>query len=985
MFYMLRSASVYLILGMLLLNFAYGQSTIETRVFNGIQYHKLGSNWQLFDQSSNTFRLVAHDLISIKLPKNASESQIGLLENNHNLSLESFLETGWADFSVTLNGDLLDKCDSIMGYGFVLDVELSVEGTSLLQANDSCLTTSPPSQWSIDVAKVDEAWDYTTGDTSVILAVIDHGINWWHTEFRQASNTTEPFWQNSGEDAWADPDIPGGNGIDDDSNGFVDDWMGWNFIANTNDVRDADGILLQPHGTSVAAIATARSNNAIGIAGVAGGWGNQVGAKTMIIKMRDVGASQTQMGAKLDDAILYACKNGANVINISMGFDSNFGSINDAIEIANRKYNTVIVAGSGNDDTDTIVYYPARNPLVLGVALTDITDKTTQCTRGKDLDLSAPGHNIPIINTNGFYAAGGNYYSNTGTSFAAPMVAGTACLMLSQNPCMSSYEVADIIRHRSDKVNAWSTGNINGYKYGQNAMKPGHNKFIGYGRLNAKKAVQAANAYKSDSLDLYIKDHYSDFGFPNSYPSSARFDDWSDIWVRNQPDGHQVHFMDTVVYKSNQTNYVYVRVRNKSCVSSSAQDSLAVYWSKLSLTNSWPQNWDGTNPNLGNIIGKISLPVIAAGADTIIELPWNIDPEPVQQWGTCILARISSPQDSITPYPNQLNDEIRLNNNIAARNLMVVKGSGKTKVQYAGENFTYGVHFLAGNESEGNSSFDINFDVPESYGAPSLAEDAEIKLFLGDDLWSSFLNSDLSMHQGIDVWADGVLLVLEKEAKLVGLSLPANTRDSIFFAFNYLAENIDSTIFYRYHITQVQDESISGSVNFNIERSLRSQFRADAGSDKYIKIGDSVLVHAQSIGETAEYTWLNSANEIIHIGQSFMASPEETTTYTLQVQAEVDLYKDYDKVTVNVIPYRINSLSPNPATNLCTIGYLAEGATNASLLVVNSSSGASVINSSIDPSITSADIVTSNLSTGSYVVILICDGQIADSANLQIQ
>ena len=150
-------------------------------------------------------------------------------------------------------------------------------------------------------------------------------------------------------------------------------------------------------------------------------------------------------------------------------------------------------------------------------------------------------------------------------------------------------------------------------------------------------------------------------------------------------------------------------------------------------------------------------------------------------------------------------------------------------------------------------------------------------------------------------------------------------------------------------------------------------------------IGDSVLVQAQSIGESAEYTWFNNANEIIHVGQSFMASPQETTTYTLQVQADVDLYKDYDKVTVNVIPYKLNSLSPNPATNLCTVGYLAEGTSNAALLIVNSSSGASFINTSLDPLNTSADIVTSSLTTGSYLVILTCDSQIADSANLQIQ
>jgi hypothetical protein len=97
------------------------------------------------------------------------------------------------------------------------------------------------------------------------------------------------------------------------------------------------------------------------------------------------------------------------------------------------------------------------------------------------------------------------------------------------------------------------------------------------------------------------------------------------------------------------------------------------------------------------------------------------------------------------------------------------------------------------------------------------------------------------------------------------------------------------------------------------------------------------------------------------------------------------LYKDYDKVTVNVIPYKLNSLSPNPATNLCTVGYLAEGTSNAALLIVNSSSGASFINTSLDPLNTSADIVTSSLTTGSYLVILTCDSQIADSANLQIQ
>lgn len=612
----------------------YAQGKLASRTFNGISYYQLSGEWQYFDPIDQTFRKLSHNVVSLKLPDTVTSTQIQNLENAENLTLLRMAETGWADFSISPPNDLLDRCEQLDSLTLVHEVEVSMAPESLKWPSDSTMeinsiTGEADIQWGIGITETDKAWDITTGDTNVVIAVIDNGINWWVDDFQQASNTTRPFWVNDGEDPWADPNVPGGNGIDDDGNGYVDDWRGWNFVSGNNDVRDG-----QPwnHGTGVASIATARTHNTIGMAGVAGGWGNAVGAKTMILKVRDSSASPADMGAAADDAILYAAKHGASIINISMAWFSNKSSISEAIERAYSKYNVAITAGSGNDTgTTKPVRFPANHPYVLGTAVTNNNDRTQASHTGPKLDLGAPGIS-PILNAD----TNGNLIQiSGGTSLASPFVAGAAALMYSINPCISADEATNILRRRADKVNAFDiSSNQQGYKYYDDPLKPGHAELIGYGRVNTNRAVKTAQKHASSSLDLYIKDHYSDFGYNQSYPDTARFDDWSEIWVRNQPDGRTNREMDEIEYTSSSPAYVYVRVRNKSCTTSTGNDSVGVYWSKASSGTSWPQNWDGSQPNIGDVIAETAIPPLPPGADTILEFPWTISPEPLQSWGT---------------------------------------------------------------------------------------------------------------------------------------------------------------------------------------------------------------------------------------------------------------------------------------------------------------------------------------------------------------
>ena len=216
-----------------------------------------------------------------------------------------------------------------------------------------------------------EAWDITTGSTSVIIAVIDSGVAWDHPEL--AGN----IWTNTGE-------IPG-NGIDDDGNGKEDDIRGWDFVDGDNDPMDYFG-----HGTHVAGTIAGVGNNSRGITGVM--W------TARIMPLRFLDATGSGNTADAIAAIDYAVANGARVLNNSWGGYGSSQSLKKAIQRSNSA-GTVFVASAGNDglNNDSTPAYPASFPVanIISVAATDQDDNLALFSNygAASVDVGAPGVN----------------------------------------------------------------------------------------------------------------------------------------------------------------------------------------------------------------------------------------------------------------------------------------------------------------------------------------------------------------------------------------------------------------------------------------------------------------------------------------------------------------------------------------------------------------------------------------------------------------
>lgn len=249
--------------------------------------------------------------------------------------------------------------------------------------------------------------------------------------------------------------------MDDDGNGYVDDFYGWDFDNNDNTAEPEN---LDAHGTEVAGIIGASRNNNTGVAGIAGGSNGLNGVRLMHL---DAGHSTSIGLSAATDAIDYAIQMGADVINMSFGGYSVFVPFQSAISNAANNHDIVLVGAAGNEARSPVIYPAAYNE-VIAVGATDENDARRSFSNfGPGLDVVA----LSQVPTTTLSTLG--YYNTTfsGTSAAAPHVAGLAALIRAMKPSYSWQDVRYFIRGYADKV------------YGMNGQN--RTNFYGYGRINA--------------------------------------------------------------------------------------------------------------------------------------------------------------------------------------------------------------------------------------------------------------------------------------------------------------------------------------------------------------------------------------------------------------------------------------------------------------------------------------------------------------------
>jgi subtilisin family serine protease len=265
-----------------------------------------------------------------------------------------------------------------------------------------------------DDMHVPDAWKTTTG-AGITVAVVDSGVNGAVTDLQSqvGANTRE---------------IPG-NGIDDDHDGLVDDVRGWDFISNDNDPVDQMG-----HGTHVAGIIAAESGNGAGVEGVA------PDARVLPIRVLNGGGAGSD--STIAQGLDYAGDLGIRIVNVSLGGPGASQTLTDAMA-AHPGTLYVIAAGNSNADNDGAPEYPCTAPLdnVLCVGASDEADRKASFSNygAHTVDVFAPGTDIvSTLNT-------GNYGFMSGTSMAAPNVAGVAALALAANPAATTAQLKQAI------------------------------------------------------------------------------------------------------------------------------------------------------------------------------------------------------------------------------------------------------------------------------------------------------------------------------------------------------------------------------------------------------------------------------------------------------------------------------------------------------------------------------------------------------------
>ncbi|MEQ8190217.1 MAG: S8 family serine peptidase [Candidatus Eremiobacterota bacterium] len=335
----------------------------------------------------------------------------------------------------------------------------------------------------LSTMSVQKGWDIQTGNEAAVIAVVDSGADWNHPDLSQNMwvNSKDP-WNNPA--LWSpDPNGYNGNGVDDDNNGFIDDYRGWDFVdvspslvedGEDNDPADGNSDDFAGHGTFVSSHIGAAGNNSIGVTGM--GWTCKIMALRAGYEPKS-GSAAIFTTSAVTAAVNYAAANGASVINMSFGVQGEpdeFPSITSAVTDAINK-GIVVIAAAGNNGLSKSDF-PANIPGVISAGSVEQDGtRSTFSNYGADVDIYATGNKVYGAYPEGNHSQTGavphttqigkkTYDVGSGTSFSTPLVSGLAGLIISRDPSLKGEKLAGQIVNYADYLNQLNGKRINVYR-----------------------------------------------------------------------------------------------------------------------------------------------------------------------------------------------------------------------------------------------------------------------------------------------------------------------------------------------------------------------------------------------------------------------------------------------------------------------------------------------------------------------------------------
>jgi subtilisin family serine protease len=314
-----------------------------------------------------------------------------------------------------------------------------------------------------------EAWDISTGSKDVVVGIIDTGVDYSHPDI--APN----YWTNPGETGLdASGKEKSTNGVDDDGNGYIDDFRGWDFVNNDNDPMDDHA-----HGTHCAGVIGARGNDGAGVTGV--NW------NVSLVGLKFLSGSGSGTLEDAVKAIEYGTSLGLSLTSNSWGGGGFSQTMLDAIKAANDR-GVLFIAAAGNDsiNNDATAAYPASYQVanVISVAASDNKDQMAYFSNSgvRSVHVAAPG--VDIWSS----VPGSKYQKMSGTSMATPHVAGLAALVKAAHPDATAGQIKARILGGVDRSAHWSLRVSSG------------------GRINAFNSLEVDSVPPAEISDLIVVD-----------------------------------------------------------------------------------------------------------------------------------------------------------------------------------------------------------------------------------------------------------------------------------------------------------------------------------------------------------------------------------------------------------------------------------------------------------------------------------------------